>query len=192
MDQAAADFSRAVKIKPEDQELWYKAAAARLGSGDLDAYRKIRAEALARFAGTQIPMAASDVLYISAVLPAQREEAETMVRLAGLALAAHYYNKRLRAAVHYRAGQFDATIRDFGESFKVYPTRAWDWLFLAMAQHQLGRRDEARQSLEKAEAWIDRANKAQSAGSRVFWIWIRWYEAVEVDYILREARALVR
>jgi serine/threonine protein kinase/tetratricopeptide (TPR) repeat protein len=189
-DQAAADFTRATARKPDNPAIWYESAAARLGAGDESGYRRVRAEMLQRFARTKHPQTANTVLYIAVALPAATGEVETMLPLGDLTLAAAPGMPRLRGAVRYRAGQFDAAIRDLNESSKVFPFRAWDWLFLAMAQQQLGKTADAKQSLAKAEEWIERANKNRLAGSGL--PWISWHEAVEVDYILREANELIR
>lgn len=189
-DQAAADLARATKSDPENAWLWYGAAAARLGSHDLDGYRRVRADILSQFANTTVPTVASHLVYICVVLPARCDEAETMLRLAQFGVLGTPANPRVRAAAHYRAGKYQAAIRDLNESAKVFPSRAWDWLFLAMSQHHLGQSDDARQSLKKAEDWIGRANKNRYLGSGL--VWISWYESIEVEQLLGEAKALIR
>src|SRR5262249_32636279 len=65
---------------------------------------------------------------------------------------------RHKAAVaYYRAGQFELAIKLAEESRDIDPNWegiALNWLVLAMAHHQLGKDDQARENLEKASRWI--------------------------------------
>ena len=71
----------------------------------------------------------------------------------------------------------------------VLSRRGWDWLFLAMAHQKLGQVDEAKNCLKKADEWIEQTNRMISRGSTN--PWIGWYEQIEVEHLLKEARALV-
>jgi tetratricopeptide (TPR) repeat protein len=189
-DQAAADFSRAATAHPEDPGLWYARAAAKLGAMDLNGYTEIRKEILARFGGTMIPAAANHVVYICLVTPTTEVEAQTLSRWGQFALSLTPEIPRARGAAFYRAGHYDAAVRDFTQASKVVPPRAWDSLFLAMAHHKLGHNQESRECLKKAEAWVERANQSRSRLSNS--PWIGWYESVEVSYLLREARTMIQ
>jgi hypothetical protein len=92
--------------------------------------------------------------------------------------------------MNYRAGLFDATIADLEKSVVVFPRRAWDWLFLAMARYQIGQVDRSKADLGEAVKWVEQANETDTTGpaSR----WLNWYEPVEVEQLLREAEALIR
>ena len=79
-DQAAADLARACEDPSANFRVWYRQAAARLAANDLEGYRRVRSEILSRFAKTQSPGIASHLLYVSVVLPARADEAETMIR----------------------------------------------------------------------------------------------------------------
>ena len=89
----------------------------------------------------------------------------------------------------YRTGSYEAAIADLDHSALVYPRRAWDWLFLAMAHHKLGYAEQAQRALRNAEEWIERANRMQIAGSKN--IWIGWYEVLEVAQLHKEASELI-
>ena len=110
--------------------------------------------------------------------------------MAGFAVAAQPQLPRVRGALNYRAGNFEAAIADFNKSASVYPRRAWDWLFLAMAQYKLGQADDAKRSLTQAVDWIERADRNQGIGWES--LWMTWYEPVEVNQILKEARELIQ
>jgi eukaryotic-like serine/threonine-protein kinase len=189
-DQAAADLARACESPSANMGVWYDQAAARLATNDVEGYRRVRSEILARFAKTQLPAAASHLLYVSVVLPAQPDEAETMIRMGNFAISPDPSNPRIRGAANYRAGKFASAIADLNASQKVFTRRAWDWLFLAMAHYQLGHVDEARNCLKTAIEWIDLTNHSRVGGLAS--PWVSWAEPVEVEHLLREAKALVR
>src|SRR5262245_47556757 len=65
------------------------------------------------------------------------------------------WRKRL---VLYRAGRVDAAVQRLNEAITGHGEGGVveDWLFLAMAYHQLKRPQEARRWLEKATSWLDR------------------------------------
>ena len=189
-DQAAADLMHATEIQPDDRWWWYYEAAARLGAGDTQGYRRVRAEMLKRYHETKEPRAASSICYIGAVLPATPDEADALLRLAELAVSASPENPRVRGAMNYRAGRYEAAVTDLTRSASVFPRRGWDWLFLAMAHHKLGHADEARRSLQEAANWIERANQSGMTGAA--FQWMQWYETVEVEHIFREAKEQIR
>jgi tetratricopeptide (TPR) repeat protein len=188
-DQAAADLARACEDPAASFRVWYRQAAARLGANDLEGYRRVRSEILSRFAKTQSPGIASHLLYVSVVLPARADEAETMIDMGNLGISASPGNPRVRGAANFRAGKYAFAIADLNESAKVFPCRAWDWLFLSMAHHHLGHADEAKQCMKKATEWIDLANQNRTGGLAS--PWFGWAESVEVEHLRREAKALV-
>ena len=144
---------------------------------------------LTRFAKMQLPATASHLLYVSVVLSARADEAETMIRMGNFSISLNPSNPRIRGAANYRAGKYAAAIADLNESAKVFPRRAWDWLFLAMAHYQLNHVDEAKQCLKTAIEWIDLTNRSRVGGLAS--LWVSWAEPVEVEHLLREAKALV-
>ena len=93
---------------------------------------------------------------------------------------------RIRGAANYRAGCYKAAIDDLEQAARVFPRRAWDWFFLAMARHHLGQNSEAKNCLREATEAFEQADRAGSTVS-----WFRWTERVEVEQLMREARALV-
>jgi tetratricopeptide (TPR) repeat protein len=189
-DQVIADTARRIPADPRNYHLWYCDAAARLGAGDVAGYRSVRTGILTQFGGTKDSSIATHLCHICATLPAEPAEAEAMLRFAEFAVTGTPGNPRVRGAMNYRAGRYEATIADFDRSAPVFPQRAWDRLFLAMAHYRLGHTVEAKRSLNEAEEWIERANRLDGTGSRVSWI--GWYELIEVEHLLREARALIR
>jgi serine/threonine protein kinase/Tfp pilus assembly protein PilF len=189
-DQAAADLRRANEIEPNNARWWYLQAAASLGAGDQEGYLRTRAAMLEQFRPISTPYVATNLCYIGVVLPATPDEATALLRLADISLASTPNNPRVRGAVNYRAGRYEAAIADFDRAAPVYPRRAWDWLFLAMAQAKLGQAALAKKSLQEADQWIERANQPGTTGPPVQWM--RWSETVEVIQIRKEAKELIR
>jgi serine/threonine protein kinase/tetratricopeptide (TPR) repeat protein len=189
-EQAAADLARALEIQPGNTVWWYARAAAWLGAGDLRQYGLVRTQILKQYQDLKHPPMASRLCYASALAPMEPAEADAWLRMANLAVEGTPGNPRIRAAMNYRAGLFDATIADLEKSVIVYPRRAWDWLFLAMARYHVGQADQAKADLGEAVKWIAQANETDTTGpaSR----WMRWQERVEVEQLQREAEALIR
>jgi predicted Zn-dependent protease len=175
--------------RPKDFHCWYGQAAARLGAGDLEGYRKARRGIIANFRDEANPATVAHVCYVSAALPATPEEAETLLRMAEFAVRRSPKNPRLRGAMNYRYGHYQEAIADFDQAMTVFPRRAWDWLFIAMSRQKLGQTDEARRALAEAENWIERTDRRSRGDSTP--TWISWYESIEVAQILKEAKQLI-
>ncbi len=129
------------------------------------------------------------VCYINVAEPASSEEAAALLEMAEFVVAGTPANPRIRGVANYRVGNYEATIADHDQSAAVFPRRAWDWLFLAMAQQKLGRVEEAKESLAKAIDWIERTNRNRASESTN--TWISWFESIEVEQILKEANGLI-
>jgi len=188
-DQAAADFGRASEVEPKNHDWWYSEAACRLAIGDLAGYRKARAGIIANFRHFDKPDIVRHVCYVSAAVPATPDEAQALLEMAKFATAATPNNPRPRGAMNYRAGSYEAAIADMEQSARVYPRRAWDWLFMAMAHHKLGHAEQAQRSFRNAVEWIERADRSQVPGSKN--IWVGWYEPLEVAQLRKEASELI-
>jgi serine/threonine protein kinase/Flp pilus assembly protein TadD len=189
-DQAAADLARVSEARPKDVHAWYGQAAARLGAGDLEGYRKARRGIIANFRTDTNPSAVGHVCYISVVLPAAPNEAESLLQMAEFAVTRSPKNPRLRGAMNYRNGLYEAALADFEQAMTVFPRRAWDWLFIAMSHQKLGQSAEARKAVAEAENWIERTNRRR--GGETTTTWIEWFESIEVAQILKEAKELIQ
>jgi serine/threonine protein kinase/tetratricopeptide (TPR) repeat protein len=187
--QAAADFARVTGVEPRNFDCWYAEAACRLAAGDLAGYRKARTGIIANFRNVRHQGIVGHVCQISAAAPASPDEAQALLEMAKVAVTAQPQLPRLRGALNYRAANYEAAIADLNKSASVYPRRAWDWLFLAMAQYKLGQADLAKQSLGRAVDWIERADRNQGIGWES--LWTTWYEPLEVEQILKEASELI-
>jgi hypothetical protein len=97
-----------------------------------------------------------------------------------------------RGAALYRAGQLDA-VEWLQKAAKIAPEGGspYDWLFLAMAEHRLGHKAQARQYLDKSIAWMnDRLQPGTGREPR----WASpplWRVRLELQILRREAEALI-
>jgi tetratricopeptide (TPR) repeat protein len=192
-DQAAAEFARASELQPNDTNLWRFRAVAHLAAGDGVAYRRVCAGMLERFRKTQDPEVAHQVVYTCVLRQDALADLDQLLPVARV--AAHWYPGSIRvlAAAHYRAGQYEKAVEHFQEGARVYCFRAWDWFFMAMAQHRLGRAEEAQQCLAKAIAWMgeaDRQKLGDLSGARP--AWDSWHEPVVVPVLRCETEELVK
>ena len=85
-----------------------------------------------------------------------RGSAEEALRLARKAVAMEpnspYCRNTLGVAL-YRAGHFEEAATILKANVSLNSSPGYDWIFLAMCQHRLGRTDQARTSLENALRW---------------------------------------
>ena len=118
-----------------------------------------------------------------------------------------FYYRDTFGAILYRAGQFNAAIEQLRESMRIQekqseagqgaPTSkqveeqratpmAFDWLFLAMAQHKLGHGDEAEVQLDKVVRSMEESEQERSLEAS-----FSWNVRLEMRLVRREAEALI-
>ncbi len=117
--------------------------------------------------------------------PGAKSDDETVVRLAELGVRGNTGNSaygfnRLGAAL-YRAGRFQDAIVRLEEAIRNRQgdSRPEDWVFLAMAYHHLGHRDEARRFLERLRVY------KPSVEPNMFW------DEVENSILRTEAESVI-
>jgi tetratricopeptide (TPR) repeat protein len=101
-----------------------------------------------------------------------------------------YVLARALGAALYRAGHYDGAVRQLNAAAALRPIPSPSvWLFLALAHHRLGHRDEARRHLEQAMKWAQetRQRKPDDNGQAITWARLPWTERVALDALRREA-----
>jgi tetratricopeptide (TPR) repeat protein len=191
--RAAADFDKVIALGPDAPRLWYQLALVRLGMADQESYRRACKGMAERFGKTN-EAAAQLTAWTCAVAPDSSIEPAVLVELAGRALAQSPAQHRLlltHGAALYRAGRFAEAIAKLNEAESAGKGEgpAWDRLFLAMAQHRLGDAQRARQHLDQAVRWIDRATRT---GPETVPAPLQWSERLELSLLRREAEAMVK
>jgi tetratricopeptide (TPR) repeat protein len=192
--EARADFARAAELDPDDPEPRYRVALACIAEGDDDGYRRACGDLHDRYATTNDPRVASPLAYTCVARPGAGVAADALVRWGERAVPLFRGNERVLGATLYRAGRFEDAVRSLEASSHLTTLVAWDWLFLAMSHHRLGRTAQSRENLEKARRWMaaaeaGRASPAATGKTRT--AWHSWNERAEVIALCREAETLV-
>jgi tetratricopeptide (TPR) repeat protein len=104
-----------------------------------------------------------------------------------------YPDLRALGAALYRSGKAKEAIKRLQEAASRKEPSASVWLFLAMANHQLGQRDEAQKWLEKACSYLAevREKNADADPKAMPWPRILWTERVALELTRREAEELL-
>ena len=155
--EALADWKQELAGRPPAHDDWFGYAELCLFLGDEAEYRRARRDLLAQFGATANPDVAERTGRACLLLPPSADELRQAVALVERAVAVgrrghefiYPYYRFAEGLARYRQGRFDDTITimtgDAAQSLGPCPR-----LVLAMALHQKGRRDDARQTLEEA------------------------------------------
>ena len=185
LDRAAATVGEAARLTPDDPEARAYLGYILLASGDRAGWVRSNAIMLDRFGGTVDNLTANLVAYTCALGPDATADLEVPVRLAEVALRsatifgrAPYLNTL--GATLYRAGRYDEAIRRLEEAIQGRNgSSPHDCVFLALAHHRLGHRDEARR-------WLDRLRGYRpSADPTAFWT------NLQIGVLRTEAEAVI-
>ncbi len=201
---AAADFAKALELMPAEDhphpEAWIKQslAALYLLAGDEVAYRELCESMVDSSESLNIPIVANVFSRSCSLRLDSIADRSVPLRLAEHALASSpktsWYLFGVGAA-HYRAGQHAEAIARLEESLREQPTwsgRGQNYVVLALACHQLGRHDEARDWLTKSKASLDELEQTIGRGryslvtSNYFTDWLT------ILVLLPEAEKLLR
>jgi WD40 repeat protein/tetratricopeptide (TPR) repeat protein len=196
LEEATKDFEK-------ESRVWVYLAYVQLAAGDVKRYQETRSRMLKLF-GAAGPVAANDVAWVSS-LAANTDGAAEALRLAQRAAKAYPnyagYLNTLGAAL-YRAGELEeATVKlkeaaglrvqPFIRPDQVALGKALDLLFLAMVEHTLKHRKQARDTLRSAFREIDRYNafrRGESPDLSLSRVWDR----LQLQIIQREAENLIK
>ncbi len=151
---------------------------------------------LEQFEKTEDPSIANSLAHICSLAPGSITDLARAVRIAERTVTREpknpAYLNTLGAAL-YRAGRFKEAVERLEEAITTSQDKQGspsDWLFLAMANHDLGNDDEARKRLDQAIRWIDARIPKNSDGTGVA-PGLTWSQVLELQILLREARSEV-
>jgi WD40 repeat protein/tetratricopeptide (TPR) repeat protein len=162
--EAAKAMKKALELDPSYHWDWYQTAPLLLHIGDVDGFRRHCRDMLQRFGQTDEPLIAERTAKVCLLLPDAVADQNVVQRLAQRAVTGTEKNlgygwfQLAKGLAEYRAGQFERSIEWLRESQKdryasLGGSKALAHLFLAMAQHRLGRADEARAELTLEQAY---------------------------------------
>jgi WD40 repeat protein/Flp pilus assembly protein TadD len=157
-----------------------------LGRGDRTGYSLVCSTLLDRFGKTNNPAFADEVAWICAIGPQAVPDLEPAVELARLAVRANpknHYPRNTLGAILIRAGQYQEAVRELNEAIKLHGRggTSWNFLFLAMAHHQLGKQSEAR-------SWLARGLGPNASTE----IELNEIQRLTLQLLRREAEALLK
>ena len=195
MKEAAASLRRAVELGPLDAEVFRDAAYTSLAAGELDRYRAMCRAFVERFPETGSLLLLNTMAWACSIGPGAIDD---LKGLAGRLEKAIGSPRKARAAVNtlgailYRAGEVGPAIAALEESRSLEGQggNTEDCLFLAMAYHRQGRREDAAAALARAASLIDKA-LAPTAGPTSLRPIPEWYDRLTTDLLRREAEALL-
>ncbi len=192
--ECAADFAKALELKPKFLELLVVHAGSLLMAGDNAGYEKACADAIKRLG--DLPGHRNRYLAAKVCLLATNDAAEPahLISLAEQAVAgdrkAEYLH--LLGLAYCRAGRHDKAIKTLHEAINAEPT--WkgcvtNWLVLAMAHQRLDDSDEAHQWLRKAETWVETTLADRPFTARGYYL--HPHDWLACHLLLREAKAVI-
>jgi WD40 repeat protein/serine/threonine protein kinase len=190
--QAAADLTETLRRRQEMVHLHAELAAVHLILDDSTGYRVVCQKALAQkdilekenyaayaaaWACCLAPHAVADF-----AVPLQHCR-----RIAASAPTNYSYQNALGCLL-YRAGQFEEAIKQLNRAIEVHGKdgTSYDYLFLAMAQHQLHHDAEAKMWLDRAKRWTDEITRETAGRKRPV-----WNQRLELQLLSREAESVV-
>jgi tetratricopeptide (TPR) repeat protein len=154
-DLAHPDAARAGELRALH---WH--AVACLACGDRAGYRAACGEALRPLGGDPAPAQANSAAWVCCLGPGGADDPGAVVALAERAVAGQpgdYASLNTLGAALLWAGRHEEAVRRLEEALKRRNQDvAHDELFLALACRALGRDEDARRWLAKAQTWMDR------------------------------------
>jgi serine/threonine-protein kinase len=194
--QAAETYRQIFKDRPNqnDSEIWFELAAVQLLSGDRQGYRQtcqrmlagapnalqLRSYLVAR-ACTLAPDSVAD-----ANMPARASMAELMLA------SSAFWSLTEQGALLCRQNQPREAMPCFERSLKADErpgSAVLNWLWLSLASHNLGEKEQARRWLDKANRWLDRLGDAMPANAEST-LGLHLHNWLEAQVLRREASAL--
>lgn len=155
----AAENVRESRQRGGPSEWWVLRDAASIcaAAGEVDEYRHVATELLAATNKTANPEEAKWLLYVLVAMP-ETIAAENRERLTAAAerIVDPWWNRRLKAALLFRGGESQQA----AELFDAHGGGPAFQFLAAMARHQLGHAQRAKQLFEQGNAWIAKQRAA--------------------------------
>jgi serine/threonine-protein kinase len=194
--KAADSYARFLKRGPTNSGfVWYEYAAVSLLANDRSGYTRACAQIIEAIGKPGGPRG-YHVARACTLAPDAVADPSLPGRLANRELQQNtkqFWALTELGALAYRAGKFDEAVSFFEQSLKAdsAPGRAVvNWVWLALAEQRLGKTDEARRWLEKAQSFLDqyRDGLPPRADAETGLHYHNWLEA---NVLRREAEALL-
>jgi len=189
-------YARTLARGPNDDgHFWFEYAALLLLSGDRTGYRAACTVSIER-CGTPGGPRAYHVARAGTLAADGAPDASLLARLAHNELqqnATQFWSLTEQGALAYRAGRFEESVSLFEQSLKAdsHPGRAVvNWVWLALAEQRLGKTEEARRWLGKAQNWLDQYRDGIPPNAEAE-LGLHLHNWLEATVLRREAEALL-
>jgi tetratricopeptide (TPR) repeat protein len=196
-DRAADGYARSLARGPtDDDHFWFEYAALSLLSGDRPSYVKACAH-LMEACGKKGGPRPYHVARACTLAPDAVAEASLPGRLAEKELKAsakQFWSLTEQGALAYRAGRYQEAVPVLEQSLQADPKAGRvvvNWLWLALAHQRLGKAEEARRWLGKAQAWLDQYGDGMPARADEE-LGLHLHNWLEAHVLRREAEALIQ
>jgi hypothetical protein len=193
--EARSDAALSVKIRSDNVEIYHGLAALLVADRDVDAYRRLCAEMVARFGETTNASTADVVAKDCLILPSSGVDLDSVAALAETAVsrgkgqAPYLFYRCTKALADYRQGRFQEAAAQAAEILKdpfAY-TQAEGSAVLAMSQLRMGHTGEARAALARLERAVGETLPAPGSPDLGF----DWKDWIIAHALLDEARSLI-
>jgi hypothetical protein len=180
----------------DDGHFWFEYAALLLLSGDRPGYARACTHLVERCGQDGGPRS-YHVARACTLDPDAVGETSLPGRLAEKELrdfAREFWSLTEQGALAYRAGRFQESVASFELSLRADPMpgrAAVNWLWLALANHRLGKAKEARHWLDRAQAWLDQYNDGMPDRAEKD-LGLHFHNWLEAHVLRREAEALIQ
>jgi tetratricopeptide (TPR) repeat protein len=184
--EAAAYYANKAKQYPDVEPLHYRHVLSLLSLGDEAGLRRACSDLLDRFGRSTGSLDPNNLAWYCVLAPLAVADREALVRQAESAVndapaAAKDACLNTLGAALYRAGRYQEAISRLDEGIRRRGGQSLpqDWVFLAMAHHQLGHDVEA-------HSWVDRLRSYRpNQGDGAYW------NELEIHLLRREAEAAI-
>jgi eukaryotic-like serine/threonine-protein kinase len=192
--QALSDWNLVVRLAPQDHMGYMYLAPLLLQVDDVPAYNALRAQILEHFGDTTDSRIAERMVVASLLLPPAAAQMRVLARMADVAVntetnASNYgFNLFAKGLAEYRQGHYTNAVEFLKRVLPLDvggPGRTKAYLVLAMAQWELGQREQSHDSLAEAEDLVKR--KLPQAGP----LGEDWHEWLSARVLMREAETLL-
>jgi WD40 repeat protein/tetratricopeptide (TPR) repeat protein len=196
-DKGAADVANIpwMEWRAQGPPPWQVEVLSLLAAGDAAGYHRACARLLKHLGQTQYPITPNDIIWICVLGPGDMAEIDRCIQWMKKSIAreSDYESLITLGAALYRGGRFQAAFEQLNEAIQSHERggTAGDWFFLAMAQHRLGRPEEARKALDKAVQWIEKAEQGQIQDEHIQ-LPLPWEDRVGLELLRREAEELIK
>jgi tetratricopeptide (TPR) repeat protein/tRNA A-37 threonylcarbamoyl transferase component Bud32 len=190
-----ASYFRVLKHNPTDGHFWFEYAALSLLAGDRSGYTTACSHMVDTYGKPGGPRA-YHIARTCTLAPDAVADAALPGRFAATELHANakqFWSLTEQGALAYRAGRFEESVPLFEQSLAANSqpgTAIVNWLWLALANQRLGKTDEARRWLNKAQTWLDQYREGMPPRAEQN-LGLHLHNWLEANVLRREAEALI-